>query len=280
MTRVKALEKLFLRNFQETHIRTDVRVKEEIEKLVKKPYIFLKRFLNQPCFENSTNETKISYLNINGFSSHKEDISTDINLLESDVIVLAETKSRSGCDSFKIPGFHCISVLEAVNDQSGGMALLCKEEKKHEIKLIEKKHIDFDSCYIEYIKAEFNKQIYSCLYLHPAVATKGQKWLKEQMDIFEDSSGKMLLISLFFIYQPYIAAILGDFNLKSEDQGDLKKLENILPNFNVFIRGPTFQRSNHFSSIDHIFVSKALSDPFNCTAFRNIYSDHSAISFR
>ena len=193
VSRVRSLEKLFLRNFQESHIRTDGRVKEEIEKLKKKPYTFLKRFLNQECFENYINETKISYLNTNGFTSHKEDISTDINLLESDVIVLSETKSKSGCESFKIPGFHCMAVLKAVNDQSGGMALLCKEEMKHKIELIETKHIDFDSCYLEYIKVLVNKKIYTCLYLHPTFATKGQKWMKEQLDIFQDSSGKMLI---------------------------------------------------------------------------------------
>ena len=78
----------------------------------------------------------------------------------------------------------------------------------------------------------------------------------------------------------YLAAILGDFNLKSEDQGDLRKLQDIFPCFDGFIRGPTFQRSDYFSSVDHIFVSKALCDPFYCTAFRNIYSDHSAINLR
>ena len=123
VTRVKCLEKLFLRNFEESHIRTDCRVKEEIKKLLKKPYVFLKRYLNQPCFEDQNNETKLTYLNINGFSSHKDDISTDLNLLESDIIVIAETKSKAGCGSFKIPGLHCKSVLKAATNQSGGMAL-------------------------------------------------------------------------------------------------------------------------------------------------------------
>ena len=73
---------------------------------------------------------------------------------------------------------------------------------------------------------------------------------------------------------------MGDLNLRSEDPDDLKKLENLFPKFKLFIQGPTFQRSNHFSSIDHVFVSKTNTDPFYCTAFKNIYSDHSAISFR
>ena len=189
VTRVKCLEKLFLRNFEENHIRTDCRVKEEINKLAKKPYVFLKRYLNQPCFENHNTETKLTYLNINGFSSHKDDISTDLNLLESDIIVIAETKSMAGCGSFKIPGFHCKSVVKAVTNKSGGMALLCKEETKLDIQIIEQKHIDFESCYIEYMKVMANNEIYSFIYLHPNAATKGKEWLKEKIEVFQDSSG-------------------------------------------------------------------------------------------
>ena len=183
------LSKLFLRNFKEDNIRTDCRVKEEIQKLAKKPYVFLKRYLNQPCFENHSTETKMTFLNINGFSSHKDDISTDLNLLESDIIVIAETKSKAGCGSFKIPGFQCKSVVKAVTNQSGGMALLCKEETKLDIQIIEKKHIDFASCYIEYIKIMANNKIYSFVYLHPIAATKGKEWLEENIDVFQDSSG-------------------------------------------------------------------------------------------
>jgi hypothetical protein len=164
-----------------------------MKKLTKKPYVFLKRYLNQPCFENHNTETKLTYLNLNGFSSHKDDISTDLNLLESDIIVIAETKSMAGCGSFKIPGFYCKFVLKAVTNQSGGMALLCKKENKLDIQIIENKHIGFESCYIEYMKITVNNKIYSFVYLHPIAATKGKEWLKEQIDVFLDSSGICLL---------------------------------------------------------------------------------------
>ena len=192
VSRVRSLDKLFLRNFQKTDIRTDVRVKEEVEKLKKKPYVFLKRFLYQQCFQSVINETKITYLNINGFATHEKDISTDINLLESDVIMLAETKSKSDCEGFKIPGFRCLAVLKPLNVHSGGMALLCKEERIQEIEVIEKKHRSFDLGYIEYMKIIFNKKTYTGLYMHPIFATRGQHWLKDQLDIFKDNTGKKL----------------------------------------------------------------------------------------
>ena len=151
--------------------------------------MFLKRYLNQACFENHNTETKLTYLNINGYNTHKDDISTDLNLLESDIIVIAETKSRAGCGSFKIAGFHCKSVLKAVTNQSGGMALLCKEETKLDLEVIEMKHLDFESCYIEYMKIMANSKIYSFVYLHPIAATKGKDWLKQKIDVLQDSSG-------------------------------------------------------------------------------------------
>ena len=191
VTRVKSLDKLYFRNFETSHIRTDSRVKEEMTKQSQRPYIFLKRFLNETCFENNASETKISFMNINGFSLHRQDISTDRNLLRSDVIAFAETKSKAACDFFNIDGYECTSVLKAVNDQSGGMALLCKQEKKCDIKVIGKKHIEFESSYFQYIKITVNKQIFTFLYIHPTVSRKGQERLKEHMNSFQDSSGEI-----------------------------------------------------------------------------------------
>lgn len=190
-TRVRCLENLFLRNFEESHIRTDSRVKEEMERLKDKQHKFLKRFLNQPCFENSDSESKISYLNINGLTSHQEDISMDRNLINSDVICIAETKSKERQQSLDIPGFDCIAVLEPANENSGGMILLCKQEIKHSLKVIEKQHIQFgsQSCYLEYIKMFFKDEEYSFVYFHPTFASKGLQWIKEKLHMFSDSSG-------------------------------------------------------------------------------------------
>ena len=281
MTRVKAIDKIFLRNFDDKHIRTDTRVKEQIQKLANKPYVFLKRYMNEKCFENCEIEHKLTFININGFNAHKDDIASDFNLLESDVIGFAETKSNSTFDRSQIPGFQCISTLKANSANSGGMAIFCKEEKCQHIKIIDKSQTKFETGYLEFIKISIDNKIYTFLYLHPNAAARGQNWLKDKMESFKDSSGKLInfALTLFHLKLLYLA-ILGDFNLKTEIPSDAEKMNYMLAEFNIFIKGPTFQRLDSFSSIDHIAVSNMLKDPFFCTSYRNIYSDHSAISFR
>ena len=191
VTRVKKLDKLFLRHFDKSCIRTDTRVKEEIKSLSKKPYVFLKRYLNQPAFINHTDETKFVYLNINGFSSHRDDISTDRNLLESDIIVLAETKLEAGCNAFDFGEFECKAVLKPMKGQSGGMVLLCKKKMKQKIKVIEENQQKLDASYIQYIKIEVEGKFYSFVYIHPTMFYKDQNWLKQKLCLFQDSSGKI-----------------------------------------------------------------------------------------
>ena len=59
VTRVKAIDKIFLRNFDDKHIKTDTRVKEQIQKLANKPYIFIEEIYE------SKNVLKIVKLSIN-----------------------------------------------------------------------------------------------------------------------------------------------------------------------------------------------------------------------
>lgn len=73
---------------------------------------------------------------------------------------------------------------------------------------------------------------------------------------------------------------MGDFNLRTENEPEREKLISLFPKFNCFISGATFQQSSHFSSLDHILVSEDINDPFYCSHFKSIYTEHSAISFR
>lgn len=73
---------------------------------------------------------------------------------------------------------------------------------------------------------------------------------------------------------------MGDFNLRTENEPEREKLTSLFPKFKCFISGATFQQSSHFSSLDHILVSEDITDPFYCSHFKNIYTEHSAISFR
>ena len=189
VTCVRSLNNLYLRNFEESHIRTDSRVKEQIEQLKDKPYVFLKWFLNQPCFENFESELKISYLNINGIASHLEDISADRNLLNSDILVFSEAKLKKRSDNVCIPQFECLASLSSGSEISGGMMLFCKHEVKDLIKINEMQHISFDSGYLEYIQIIVKCKKYSFVYFHPNFSSKSLQWIKEEIKMLTQSSG-------------------------------------------------------------------------------------------
>lgn len=197
VTRVRSLDNLYLRHFEESHIRTDSRVKVQIEKLKTKPYKFLKRFLNQPCFENISSEMKMSYLNINGLLTHIEDISADRNLVNSDIIVFSEIKMKKAQQEVKIPNFECLAYVHSGNEMRGGMMLYCKSETKDSIKIVDKKHISFglESCYLEYIMLLHRNKKYSFIYFHPTFSSKGLQWMKNELSMLMTSSGiKFLFI--------------------------------------------------------------------------------------
>ena len=63
-------------------------------------------------------ETKISYLNINGLLDNKHivDLSHDINLLSSDFLCLAETKIDENVsnDDIQIPSFEIVARLDSL----------------------------------------------------------------------------------------------------------------------------------------------------------------------
>ena len=191
VTRVRSLDNLYLRNFEESHIRTDGRVKEQIEKLKTKPYKFLKRFLNQPCFENIDSELKMTYLNTNGLLPHIEDILADRNLVNSDIIVFSETKMKKSQQEVTIPNFECLVSVHSGNEMRGGMILYCKSETKDSVKIVDSKHISFglESCYLEYIMILHRNKKYSFIYFHPTFSSKRLQWMKNELSMLKDSSG-------------------------------------------------------------------------------------------
>ena len=73
---------------------------------------------------------------------------------------------------------------------------------------------------------------------------------------------------------------MGDFNLKTECEQEKKNIQFIFENYEIYIQNPTVQRGSRVSSLDHILVRRNFEKKFKCSSFKNIYSDHSAISFR
>ena len=94
LTRVKKGSKVFLRNFDRSYIVADKSIEEKIQAMRKfNAYNFKKIYLDDKVFVNENDELKFGYLNINGLmdGGHADYMNNDLNLLDLDVLVLAET---------------------------------------------------------------------------------------------------------------------------------------------------------------------------------------------
>ena len=106
ITRVREGRKLFLKSFDLSYIKTDPRIEEKVDAMLTHcKYPFKKIYLENKIFKSSEKEVKLVYLNINGLldANHAEYINTDKNLLNTDILVLAETKTVQSIknDSFE-----------------------------------------------------------------------------------------------------------------------------------------------------------------------------------
>ena len=109
LTRVREGAKVFLKSFDKSYIQVNSKIEEKVEAMIKfRSYEFKKIYLDQKVFDKDESEIKLGYLNINGLmeGNHCQYFNNDKNLMNLDVIVLAETKlldqTRLGKPTFKI----------------------------------------------------------------------------------------------------------------------------------------------------------------------------------
>ena len=202
ITRVKSLKNIFLRNFEQSHIRTDSGVLEEIERLKTVPYQFVKPYLKDPVFLNCGNELKVTYLNTNGIISHLEDIKADYNLLRSDVLCFSETKISKdvSAHNLQIPGYTIKGRLEEGSSNSGGMIVYVKTPIKKSITILEKRRKIYKDGFVEQVHLEYiDKTKLAMVYLHPDLASKNKEAMKQYFDDLSDSTGRCLLYTNYLI---------------------------------------------------------------------------------
>merc|ERR1712121_415018 len=104
-SRGKTLDGIFLKSFKTQYVYCDPQVLNEYDRLEKtamyqfsNTYLYDNWLINPSTKEPSFKEIKMSYLNINGLvdSDHLECLRSDINLMSSDIICIAETKLCQG----------------------------------------------------------------------------------------------------------------------------------------------------------------------------------------
>ena len=133
-----------------------------------KPYIFKKIYNDQPIF-NEGNEIKCGYLNVNGIleAGHSEYLNCDKNLLQLNVLVIAETKLTENVeDSYLNEKLKEYSILRRfdISDNKKHMGfLIMKPREAAEIHL---KHIaQFKDSKCQVIIEEINCIRFAFIYL-------------------------------------------------------------------------------------------------------------------
>ena len=119
---------LYLTHFLLAFIKSHKSVEEEMARMMKCcKYEFHMKYLHENifigCSGENVEDTKISYLNVNGLLDNEHIV--DLNLLNSDFICVSEAKLNDSVleESITIPLFNIISRLTSCSSRSRGMLL-------------------------------------------------------------------------------------------------------------------------------------------------------------
>ena len=105
ISRVREGRNLYLKSFDPSYIQVNHRIVEIVNAMIKQsPYQFKKIYLDDEIFEDTSNEIKVGYLNINGLleGNHLNYFDSDRNLNNLQIMVLSETKLLSSLNSVSI----------------------------------------------------------------------------------------------------------------------------------------------------------------------------------
>merc|ERR1711873_196993 len=262
-SRGRTLDGIFLKSFKKQYVYCDPKVLEEYDRLEKtamyqysNTYLYDNWLTNPSTKEPSFKEIKMSYLNINGLvdCDHLECLRSDINLMSSDVICIAETKicQRQNIDI-------------SLNDFDIGYQMDNLEGKKS------MEHF--------YISGYYNDSDYQCavcelscgivcfIYINPKI--KRAK-LAHIMEILTHYSQKENFLG-----------VIGDLNIRSEFALDTStKLLDIFQKLGV---KSVFKSVTHNldGQLDYVLMKNDIpSNKYLAGTFKNLYSDHSSVFLR
>ena len=228
-----------------------------------KPYIFKKIYNDQPIF-NEGNEIKCGYLNVNGIleAGHSEYLNCDKNLLQLNVLVIAETKLTENVeDSYLNEKLKEYSILRRfdISDNKKHMGfLIMKPREAAEIHL---KHIaQFKDSKCQVIIEEINCIRFAFIYLRPNAGDKDQ--ISKILQNYQCSE---------------VDVIMGDVNLNPRISFENDRLKQLCQNKEQALNEVT---TVHKNQLDHILVSNKYKGHVYVTSFFNFISDHKSIVIR
>ena len=139
LTRVREGRNVFLRSFDKSYIEANEKIENKISAMRKfNSYKFKKIYLDEDIFENGITEVKVGYLNINGLidGGHAEYLNEDKNLINLDLLCLAETKLDQSVSSSavekKLSNWNVICRYDS-NDGTKHMGLILLSSQKSRI---------------------------------------------------------------------------------------------------------------------------------------------------
>merc|ERR1712121_583671 len=271
-SRGKTLDGIFLKSFKTQYVYCDPQVLNEYDRLEKtamyrfsNTYIYDNWLINASTKEPSFKEIKMSYLNINGLvhSDHLECLCSDINLMSSDIICIAETKLCQG-QNIDI-SLNDFDIVDQMDNQQGkkSMGLIIYKRKSME-------HFDTSSINdpdYQCVVCRLSCGIVCYIYLNPKI--KRAK-LADIMDMLTHYS-----------QEENFLGVIGDLNIRSEFGIDTStKLLDIFQKLGV---KSVFKSVTHNldGQLDYVLMKNDIqSNKYLAGTFKNLYSDHSLLFLR
>ena len=271
LTRVKMGSKVFLKSFEQSYIKVNKSIEEKVDAMRKyQQYRFKKIYLDEQIFDTDDGEIKIGYLNVNGLldGGHAEYLNSDHNLLNLDILALAETKlnQRFGTamikqklSSWKLIGrYDCedgtkhMGLMLLSNNNSNGVDKMqsisykvAKREKEPQIEGL--------------VVRMRNKINIGFIYSRSSPTNSEVKGICKN---FEDCN-----------------ILMGDFNLSHKNAEDQLKVVKLCHGRKVnALKEITRTMSNN--QLDYVLIDDNMMEYCFTTSYNNFMSDHKAIVVR
>ena len=271
-SRGQTLDGIFLKSFKPQYVYCDHQVLNEYERLEKSAmyefcntYLYDNWLINASTKQPSFEEIKMSYLNINGLvdSDHLECLRSDINLMSSDIICIAETKLCRGQNiDVSLKDFNIVNQMDnQEGKKSMGMIIYQRKSMENFPMTVT------TNTYYQCVVCRLPIGIVCYIYLNPKINIA-------QLDEI------MEMLALLSCKENFVG-VIGDFNIRTEFGMDTsKKLMDILQQLGVKSAFKSVTH-NQDGQLDYVLIRQDIqSDKYLAGNFKNLYSDHSSIFLR